>query len=229
MPTRTDVAFVIPVYNEATVVGEVVGRVREQYETVVCVDDCSTDESAAIVERTGAYVVSHPINMGQGAALQTGIEFVRTLPGIRYVVTYDADGQHRLSDVAAMLERLERGDVDIVLGSRFLGQEAVDMPRVKRAVLKAAIAFSNLTSGVRLTDTHNGLRAFTCKVAASIQITQPGMAHASEMLEIIRSHGFTYAEIPVTIVYTDYSTSKGQPIINSINIAFDALLRKVAR
>lgn len=225
---RSDVAFVIPVYNEGPVVREVVERVLEEYPTVVCVNDCSRDDSAAQVAATKAYLVSHPINMGQGAALQTGFEFVRGLPDIRYVVTFDADGQHRLEDVAAMLHTIEERAVDIVLGSRFLGTEAVDMPAVKRVVLKAAIAFSNLTSGVKLTDTHNGLRVLSRKVIDSINLSIPGMAHASEFLEIIRDDKYSYAEIPVQIVYTDYSRSKGQSIINAVNIAFDMLLRKVS-
>ncbi len=226
---RTDVAFVIPVYNEATVVREVVERVLAEYSVVVCVNDCSRDNSADEIARTGAYLVNHPINMGQGAALQTGIEFVRLLPGIRYVVTFDADGQHRLEDVAHMLATLEEKGTDFVLGSRFLGKRPVGMTRGKRALLKAAIAFSNLTSGVKLTDTHNGLRVFTRRVADEIEITMPDMAHASEFLEIIKRRGYTYVEVPVEIVYTDYSRSKGQSMINAVNIAFDTLLRKVGR
>lgn len=226
---RTDVAFVIPVYNEGQVVREVVAEVLRHYTNVVCVNDCSRDNSASEIAATGAYLVNHPINMGQGAALQTGIEFVRLLPGIRYVVTFDSDGQHRLEDVAHMLEVIEAQGTDFVLGSRFLGREAVGMPASKRALLKAAIAFSNATSGVKLTDTHNGLRVFTKRVADEIQITMPDMAHASEFLEIIRRNGYTYVEVPVEIVYTDYSRSKGQSLINAVNIAFDTLLRKASR
>lgn len=225
---RRDVAFVIPVYNEATVVREVVERVLTQYPMVVCVDDCSRDGSVEEIRRTGAFLVNHPINMGQGAALQTGIEFVRLLPGIRYVVTFDADGQHRLEDVAHMLEVIEQVGTDLVLGSRFLGKNAVGMPKSKRAVLRAAIAFSNATSGVTLTDTHNGLRVFTKRVADEIHITMPDMAHASEFLEIIKRHHYSYAEVPVEILYTEYSRSKGQSMINAVNIAFDTLLRKVS-
>lgn len=226
---RNDVAFIIPVYNEGQVVRGVIEHVLAHYAHVVCINDCSTDNSGAEIAATGAYLIHHPINMGQGAALQTGFEFVRSLPGIRYAVTFDSDGQHRLEDVATMLATIEEQGVDMVLGSRFLGTEAVDMPRVKRAVLKAAIAFSNLTSGVKLTDTHNGLRVVGRRVIDRINLTIPGMAHASEFLDIIKANDFTYAEVPVQIVYTDYSRSKGQSIINAVNIAFDMLLRKVGR
>ena len=103
------------------------------------------------------------------------------------------------------------------------------MPALKRFVLKLAVAFITATSGVKLTDTHNGLRVFTKKVADEIQITMPDMAHASEILEIIKRNHYTYTEVPVTIEYTDYSRSKGQSLLNAVNIASDTLLRKVSR
>lgn len=226
---RDDVALVIPVYNEGSVVRAVVESALERFAHVVCVNDCSQDDSAAEIAQTRAYLINHPINMGQGAALQTGFEFVRSVPGIRYVVTFDSDGQHRLEDVETMLRTIEEQSVDIVLGSRFLGTEALDMPGLKRAVLKAAIAFSNLTSKVKLTDTHNGLRVFTRRVADEINLTISGMAHASEFIELIDARHYSFVEVPVQIVYTEYSRGKGQSIINAVNIAFDMLLRKVSR
>ncbi len=226
---RDDVAFVVPVFNEGRVVREVVERVLRSYRHVVCVNDASSDNTAAELALTDAYLIDHPINMGQGAALQTGIEFVRLIPGIRYVVTYDADGQHRLEDVAQMLTTIEEKGTDFVLGSRFLGTEPVGMTSGKRRLLRAAIAFSNATSGVKLTDTHNGLRVFTKRVADEMTLTSPDMAHASEFLDIISANNYTYAEVPVEIIYSDYSRSKGQSAINAVNIAFDTLLGKVSR
>lgn len=223
-----EVAFVIPVYNEASVIGNVIREVAEKFSAIVCVNDGSTDNSSIEINKTGAYLVEHPINMGQGAALQTGIEFARQLPGVKYFVTFDADGQHRLEDVAMMLREIQTGSYDIILGSRFLGK-TVGMKASKFVVLKAAIKFSNFTSGLKLTDTHNGLRVFNKKVADEMQITMPDMAHASEILEIIAEKKYRYKELPVTIEYTDYSRAKGQSIMNAINIGFDMLLRKVSR
>ncbi len=226
---RADVAFVIPIYNEEPVVGSVVRKVLAQYAHVICVNDASTDGSAAAVAGSGAVIVQHPFNMGQGAALQTGLEFVRLLPGLRWVVTFDADGQHSLDDVGRMLAVAEESGADVVLGSRFLGAEPQGMPRLKRAALRTAIRFSNAVSGLRLSDTHNGLRVLSRRVVNEIQLTTPDMSHASEILEIIAARQYTYQEVPVTIAYTDYSRSKGQSVINAINIAFDTLLRKVLR
>lgn len=219
-------AIIIPVYNEAAVVADVVRRARRSYRYVVCVDDGSTDNSRELLHATDAYVIEHPINMGQGAALQTGIEFARLLP-VDYFVTFDADGQHRLADVRTMLAAIRRERTDFVFGSRFLGVSSDTMPRAKRALLGVAVVFSRLVSGVRLSDTHNGLRVFNRKVAESIQLTQSDMSHASELLDIVRREKFSYCEVPVQIRYTDYSLRKGQPLSNAVNIAFATITRRL--
>ena len=226
---RKDVAFIIPVYNEAEVIGGVITSVLAHFKYVVCVNDGSKDNTSNEILNTNAYLVEHPINMGQGAALQTGIEFARELTGVKYFVTFDADGQHRISDAQSMIKELERGDQDIILGSRFLGSKAIGMKKSKILVLKLAVQFSNFTSGVKLTDTHNGLRAFNKRVADTMQITLPDMSHASEILEIISRQEYRYKEVPVTIEYSDYSRAKGQTLINAVNIGFDTLLRKMTK
>jgi len=223
-----DVAFVVPVYNEAQVIGTVIQAIKAVTPHVVCVNDGSTDASAAEILKAGAYLVDHPINMGQGAALQTGIEFARLLPGVERFVTFDADGQHVIDDAVRMLVTLEAGDLDIVLGSRFLGASVGASP-FRKALLRLAVRFSNLTSGIRLTDAHNGLRAFNRHVADTIEITAPDMTHASEIIELIARNGYRYREVPVTIHYTAYSVAKGQAGMNAVNIAVDTLLRKVGR
>lgn len=224
---NTNVAIIIPVYNEAEVICGVIKSVLKHFKYVVCVNDGSKDDSSFEIAKTSAYVVEHPINMGQGAALQTGIEFARQLP-VDYFVTFDADGQHRTKDVQSMLAVIRTGEYDIILGSRFLG-DTIGMKTSKRIILKLAVQFSNITSGLKLTDTHNGLRVFNRTVAEGIQITLPDMAHASEILEIVAEKKYRYKEIPVTIEYTDYSRAKGQSIINAVNIGFDALLRKMTK
>lgn len=223
-----EVAIIIPVYNEGKVINGVIKSVLKQFKHVICVNDGSADNSSEEIAKTKAYLIEHPINMGQGAALQTGIEFACHIPEVKYFVTFDADGQHRIEDVLTMLKEIRGGTYDIILGSRFLG-EAIGMKTSKLTVLKLAIWFSNLTSGLRLTDTHNGLRVFNRRVAEELQITLPDMAHASEILEIIAEKKYSYKEIPVTIEYTDYSRAKGQSIINAVNIGFDTLLRKFTK
>jgi glycosyltransferase involved in cell wall biosynthesis len=212
------------VFNEVSVIAEVVKVVREQYPTVVCVDDGGSDGSAAAITAAGAILVQHPINLGQGAALRTGLEFGLALDWVDYYVTFDADGQHDIADVPQMLELLDSKEAEIVVGSRFLDKRTrVGAP--KRLVLAAAVRYSRMSTGLSLTDTHNGLRAFTRDVAAALDLQLNGMAHASELLSLVARHKFRYAEVPVHIRYTDYSRSKGQPLMNGINILFDLLFR----
>ncbi|HWL00854.1 MAG TPA: glycosyltransferase family 2 protein [Microbacteriaceae bacterium] len=219
-----DVWLVVPLYNEAAVIADVIEHVLPVFPNVVCVDDGSTDDSAALAESAGAVVVRHPINLGQGAALQTGFDFARQDPGMRCVVTFDSDGQHRVEDALAAVERLRAGDVDVVLGSRFL-DDRTNAGWLKRVVLRMAIAFTNVTTGMRLTDAHNGLRALTRESLGQVQIRQNRMAHASEIVSLIAKAKLRVAEIPVQIIYTEYSRSKGQSLWNSVNILIDLVLK----
>ena len=222
----TDAAVVVPAYNEGSVVAEVVRELRTAFATVICVDDGSRDDTARLAADAGAKLVRHPINLGQGAALRTGIEFALLDSATRYIVTFDADGQHLVSDARDMVEVLRGGDVDVLLGSRFL-QPLSDIPAGRRLLLRSALAYTNVTTGVRLTDVHNGLRAMTAEAARGLDFSLPGMAHASELTRLIGRRGLRYAEHPVTIRYTAYSRSKGQPAINSINILFDLVNNRV--
>ena len=222
--TQSDVCVVIPVFNEASVVGDVVREVRQTYPLVVCVDDGSSDASAQEVFDAGAALVRHPINLGQGAALRTGIEYGLTLPDVQWFVTFDADGQHDIDDIEPMLEVLRADGAQIVFGSRFLDRRS-EIGAPKRAVLRAAIWYTRASTGLALTDTHNGMRAFNREVAAALDLQMNGMAHASELLSIVARRKFRYAELPVHIRYTVYSKSKGQPLINGVNILFDLLLK----
>lgn len=223
-----EVAIIIPVYNEAEVIKGVVNKVLSHFEYVVCVDDGSQDDSVAEISQTKARLVKHPVNLGQGASLQTGIEFALLNKNIKYFVTYDADGQHDINDVLLMLATIKKTNVDIILGSRFLGK-AENITWLKKRVLKLAIIFSNRTSGIQLTDAHNGLRVFNRKVASQLNITMPDFSHASEIIERIAHKQFTYQEVPITITYTDYSRKKGQSILNAVNISFDIFLNRFTK
>ncbi|MGP9682723.1 glycosyltransferase family 2 protein [Brachybacterium sp. AOP3-A1-3] len=216
--------FVVPLFNEGQVVGDVIRDLRTRYPLVVAVDDGSQDDSAAIAARAGAAVVRHPFNMGQGAALKTGIDYALRDPQMRQIVTFDSDGQHQVDDAAAMIAMRDAERVDIVLGSRFLDSRTKP-GLLKRIVLRGAVWYTNLTSGVKLTDAHNGLRVIGREACEKIAIEQNRMAHASEIVEEIGRHKFTVREHPVHILYTDYSRSKGQSMLNSVNIVIDMLFR----
>ncbi len=224
----SDAWIVIPAFNEAAVIGEVVTDVRSVFDHVVCVDDGSTDGTGDIAMRAGAHLVRHPINLGQGAAIQTGVEYARRQPGAQAFATFDADGQHRVKDLAAMVDRLSAGDVDVVIGTRFgrdLANPASRPPLLKRIVLQTAARLSRRGRRLGLTDTNNGLRVFNKTVADGLNITMSGMSHASEFIMLIVENRWRVAEEPVEVLYTEYSKSKGQPLLNGVNIIFDGFLR----
>jgi polyprenyl-phospho-N-acetylgalactosaminyl synthase len=219
--------IVIAAYNEARVIARVIADVRSRGYPVVVVDDGSADATDKIAEEAGATVISHPVNLGQGAALQTGIEFALA-KGADFVVTFDADGQHRPDDIAALLKALTDNDADFALGSRFLGA-SIDLPSKRRILLKAATLFTRFTTGLRVTDTHNGLRAMTRRGASRIVLRQNRMAHASELLEQIAHSGLRYVEVPVTIEYSAYSLAKGQKLSDSLSILVDLSAQRLQR
>ncbi|MFN3707854.1 glycosyltransferase family 2 protein [Microcella sp.] len=215
---------VMPLYNEAAVVGDVIRELRASIPKVVCVDDGSRDRSATIAEEAGARVLRHPHNMGQGAALQTGIAYARSQPGCEYILTFDADGQHRVEDAIAMVGLSERDGYAIVLGSRFL-DDRTQPGWAKKAVLKLAAAVTNAATGMTLTDAHNGLRVLRVDAARVVNLQQDRMAHASEIVAQLGRSGLPWTEFPVHIRYTDYSKAKGQSMLNSINIVVDLVIR----
>lgn len=218
----TDAWLVIPLYNEATVVREVISQARETFPYIVVVDDGSKDDSARQAAAAGAIVVRHPVNLGQGAALQTGFSYILEKTNANYVVTFDADGQHSTTDAAAMVAAAREEELAVILGSRFL-QGPSPVGRLKRLVLRTAAAVSSRTSGMHLTDAHNGLRVIRRDVLVQLNLKQNRMAHASEIIRKIGATGLPWREFPVHIVYTDYSRSKGQSLWNSVNILVDLL------
>ncbi len=224
---RDDVWIVVPAYNEAATIATVVGSLRVlSYSHVCVVNDGSSDATSELARNADAYVLDHVTNLGQGAALQTGIAYALKR-GAQYVCTFDADGQHSPQSVSDLLDALERSNADVALGSRFL-QGGSAVPLHRRLLLKAALLFTRLHARVSVTDTHNGLRAFTRRAAQMVEIEQPGMAHASEILQKLGACNLRIVEVPVEISYTPYSTRKGQSGFDSIKILLDLLYRSIA-
>lgn len=221
-----DVVVVVRVYNEAPVVGGVIGELVEAGLRVIAVDDASTDGSAEEIDRAGALRVSHPVNLGAGGALQTGLEAALKFTDARYIACFDADGQHQLVDLLGMIRQIRKG-YDVVMGSRFLDNRT-HMSPLRRLILRMATRVFNRGAGTRLTDAHNGLRLMTREVAASTRLSHTGMAYASELERQLTRPECRVVEYPVHILYTAYSRSKGQPLLNSINILADTLAHRLS-
>jgi glycosyltransferase involved in cell wall biosynthesis len=222
---------VVPVFNEDSVIATVVKELLTVFPNVVCVDDGSADRSAAEIATTRAHLVRHPMNLGQGAALQTGLSYALGRPGGQFFVTFDADGQHRVEDALAMVDVVRGGECDVALGSRFLAeaeatQTQTSVPAHKRLLLRAIAALSPSARKLELTDAHNGLRVLNRDVAVHLHITMNGMAHASEIVSFLSAGSWRVQEVPVAIKYTDYSMAKGQSLINGVNILFDLSVKQ---
>lgn len=227
MPRGSEPWIVIAAFHEAQVIESVVRAVRRAVRHVVVVDDCSDDETGPRAARAGAHVLRHPVNLGQGAALQTGIDYALA-QGAQLIVTFDADGQHDIADLPALLKAQRASGADCVLGSRFIGR-AENLNAQRRWLLKAAAWFTALTAGVRLTDAHNGYRLFTRRAASTLRIRHNRMAHASEIVEQIARNGLRWIEAPVTVRYTDYSIAKGQRSSAALRILVDLMVGKLRR
>jgi glycosyltransferase involved in cell wall biosynthesis len=218
---------VVPAYCESRVIRGVIAQLREICPRIVVVDDGSTDETGPEALTGGATVLTHSVNLGQGAALQTGIEFA-LLQGADYIFTFDADGQHAPESLLVLAETMRSTGSDVVLGSRWLGH-AEAIPPLRRLILRLAVVFTRLHSGLNLSDTHNGLRLFSRAAALRLKITQPRMAHASEILAQIGSAKLRFAEAPVTVRYTAYSLRKGQKISGMFRVLSDIFYARWTR
>ncbi len=222
-----EVFVVIPAFNEGAVLRSTVAGVTHFGYTVVVVDDGSATPAEGRLGGLNAYCLRHVINLGQGAALRTGAEFALAR-GAAVVVNFDADGQHSPELIERLIDPIVRGLCEVALGSRFLDENDRRLvPRPKRVLLRMGAVVSWMFTGVRLSDTHNGFRAFSRRAAEKIQLRESGFAHATEILGLIRRAKLSWTEVPVTIRYTDYSRAKGQKMSNSFNIVIDLMLRKL--
>jgi glycosyltransferase involved in cell wall biosynthesis len=219
--------IVIPAYCESRVVRSAVEQLREICSHIVVVDDGSGDQTGLEARAGGATVLTHIVNLGQGAALQTGIDFA-LFEKADYIFTFDADGQHAPESLMLLAETMCSTGADVVLGSRWLGRAGA-IPRLRRLILRLAVVFTRLHSGLGVSDTHNGLRLFTRAAALRLRITQARMAHASEILAQIGSSKLRFAEAPVTVRYTEYSLRKGQKISGMFRILLDIFYARWTR
>ncbi len=219
---------VIPAYNEEKTLAKVISELKSSgYCNIVLVDDGSQDNTSLIGLKNSIYTLRHLVNLGQGAALRTGILFALS-QGADIIITFDADGQHQVSDIPKLVKPILQAGVDVSLGSRFCkGAVVENIPFSRRLFLKLGIIFTRIISGIKVTDTHNGLRALSRKAAQKINISLNGMAHASEILDEISKHKLSYVEVPVKIRYTEQSLKKGQSTLNAFKIATRVIIKKL--
>ncbi len=214
---------IVPAYNESSMIRDVVEGLLPQVDRVVVIDDASTDDTAMHAEAVGAIVLTHPVNLGQGAALETGHEYARML-NADMVLHFDGDGQFDVADIVRAKKMIEDG-IDVVLGSRFLGVTS-HVPWFKRKIiLPIARAVNHLFTGMKLTDAHNGFRMLGRRGLEHIKITHNRMSHATEILSLIKQNNLTYKEIPVRVTYHEY----GQKVSGGFTIIKDLIIGKILK
>ncbi len=228
MDDNRSIFVIVPCYNESKVIRQTIKTLLDKHYSVVVVDDASSDKSWEQLKDLPLYYLRHRVNLGQGAALQTGIDFARK-KNAAYYVTFDADGQHDADDIPGMMEMLSRQKADIVFGSRFLPGSKTNVSVSRGFVLNLARFVNFLVSGILLSDAYNGLRIFNRKTADLIRLTENKMAHATQFLILVAKHHIRYAEFPNSIHYSDYSRKKGLKNVEGMKIFFEILLYKIFR
>lgn len=228
MDKKEKIFIVIAAYNEERKIKSVVTSLQQAgYSSIIVVDDGSRDNTAKVAEEAGAFVISHPINRGQGAALKTGFEYA-LLQNADIIVTFDADGQHVAEEIPLLTNPVEKGEAAVSLGSRFL-EKVSNVSWHRKLLLKGGAFIFRFFYGISLTDSHNGFRAFSRDALQRLDLKEDRMEHASEIVEQIAKKQLVYKEIPVTIIYTDYSLQKGQRSTAALKILWNMVKNKVLR
>jgi len=226
---NSDIFIVVPAYNESVVIRDILRPLVASGYSVVAVDDGSRDNTWGQLKGLGIHRMRHPFNLGQGAALQTGVSYALQ-QSAQFILHFDADGQHDPEDIPGLLAPLLAGRADVVLGSRFLRKEDWQVvPPTRRLLLKMAIFVNWMLAGLWLSDAHNGARALSRRAAQLIILKENGFAHATEILQQIRSLGLRYQECPTRIRYTEYSRLKGQRAWSAFDIFVDLVIRRILR
>ena len=209
----------IPAFNEEKNIGAIVAKLKKIYDHVLVCDDGSSDMTHAIASSLGAIVVKHPKNLGYGAALKTIFNEARKIDG-DVLVTFDADGQHRISDIDLVLKPISENKADIVIGSRFLGETKV--PKIRKIGIKTITSLTNTLTGSNITDAQSGFRAYSKKVLNEISPTESGMGISTEILIKSAKKQMRMTEIPITISYDD-TTHSQEPISHGSSVVFSTI------
>jgi len=229
---NTNTVFIMPAYNEKDKPIKIIWEILNKWYSVILIDDGKngdlTEKLQNQYKNKPIVTIKHLINLWQGWWLETWSEYIRRFwKDIQYIVHFDSDWQHRLEDLWEFQKAFkENPDLEIVLGSRFLGS-TINMPKSKKVTLKLGILFTRLFSWISLTDTHNGYRMMKKGTLDKIHITMNYMEHASEILDIIKSKKIKFKEVPIVVIYTEYSISKWQKIGNAINIVRNLIYKKI--
>jgi len=210
----------IPAYNEEKNIAKIIIKLKKITDSIIVCDDGSSDMTSEIAKNLGVIVISHKKNMGYGAAIRTIFEKSAEI-GSDILVTFDADGQHRIEDVSRVLHPLENSEADIVIGSRFLGKQS-NVPNYRKLGIKVITQVTNSSLKTKLTDSQSGFRAYSKQVLSKISLSEIGMGISTEILIKASSEGLRITEVPITILYSG-DTSTHNPVSHGTSVLFSTI------
>ena len=212
-----DIYIVIPAKDEASKIGLVVKKIqKEGFNNIIVVNDGSSDATANVAVKQGATVLNHIVNLGPGAATQTGMDFA-LLQGAKVVVTIDGDNQHYPSDIWKLLQKMQEEQLDVVIGSRFIEKNGL-IPWHRLLFNKIGNWVTAFFTGLLVTDSQSGLKAMHVRFVEKTDLKLNGFEFCTEIINHIRRHDVSYAEIPIQVKYTQESMAKGQNFSNGIRM-----------
>jgi len=211
----------LPAYNEGRKIGSIVSTLQElNYSVIVC-NDGSSDQTGKIAEKMGAIVVNHQKNMGYGSAIKSIFDKAKEI-NCDILITFDADGQHNFSDIKEVLKPLISEKVDIVIGSRFLGEGEDKIPKYRKLGIKAITKISSLSQNLNIKDTQSGFRGYNKKALEQINPTENGMGISTEILIKASKKDLKIVEVPVIINY-EGNTSTHNPASHGISVVLSTM------
>tara|TARA_B100000029_G_scaffold158601_1_gene154026 strand:- start:2154 stop:3041 length:888 start_codon:yes stop_codon:yes gene_type:complete len=211
----------IPAYNEEKNIASIIVKLKQFADTIIVCDDGSTDSTSTIAQNLGAIVINHPKNLGYGAGIKSIFEKSKEI-GSEILVTFDADGQHRVEDIKKVIQPIEDQSADIVIGSRFLDNAKEKIPSYRKLGINIITKVTNSTLKEKITDSQSGFRAYSKKIISSLKISDIGMGISTEILIKSSSLGYNIVEVPIIIKY-DGNTSKHNPVSHGTSVLFSTL------
>ena len=212
----------IPAYNEEKNIAKVILELQKVSDEIIVCNDGSTDLTGSIAEKMGAVVINHPKNLGYGAGIRS--IFIKSMeldPDI--LVTFDADGQHRVEDIQTVIDPIMKKEADLVIGSRFLKDDNnKNVPTYRKVGIKTITSITNVSTDMKLTDSQSGFRAYSNKILKDIIPSEQGMGVSTEILIKASKRGFKIKEVPITILY-EGDTSTHDPVSHGVSVILSTM------
>jgi len=211
----------IPAYNEEKNIASIIVKLKKIVDTIIVCNDGSNDSTSEIAKNLGVIVIDHSKNLGYGAGIHSIFRKAREINS-DVLVTIDADGQHRIEDIKKVVEPIEKGEADIIIGSRFLDTTQKQIPRYRKIGIKLITKVTNSSLKNKITDSQSGFRAYSKNVVSKLNVSDIGMGISTEILIKSSAHGFRIAEVPITVLY-DGDTSTHNPVSHGTSVLFSTL------